>query len=533
MTVVTDSFYNYYYILFTNYFVSMFSCLRARGFGKTGVTCVICHTPMKGLEGLVVGDFWSRFGGVGFCIVELGTLVGFHVLRRAADNDEASAAAGADSLKTQFYEGSAHVDGTEFLADAGTDDLQGSCHGHELACFRRSWFAEVQVHQLLFEMGCLELSVMFVQLLDFFFLKPILEAALVEGVGFGIDGIVVERVLSGGDDMLYFEGEPTTVACGVGQELRVVACATEGGDVLAMLMIVGVGGSLVDARHRDDGFELVQLGGAHCIEFFAAHQGVLGESEEVVLAHAIRIGFCIEILLQLRGEEVVEPGGFEGALFAYQHEDDVVDCVVGEPTGYHRHEPLLQVMLPTELLRGTTFHSDGLRQFVDGFKGTLRFFSKITPSLFTIKEGSTSHPDPLALRGEGETAPTRRSEPLRFKVVGGIRAPRLIFYATELRLFVRCYTALLRACLRSCLLRGCLRSCLGETGEVILEGIERGDVVGLDDAVEVLLVDSGDGGHFCPKGVDLSVVDREPLIAFLALLVGFQIFYSCGDFIIT
>ena len=28
-------------------------------------------------------------------------------------------------------------------------------------------------------------------------------------------------------------------------------------------------------------------------------------------------------------------------------------------------------------------------------------FSKITPSLFTLKEGSTSHPDPLSLRGEG------------------------------------------------------------------------------------------------------------------------------------
>ncbi len=27
--------------------------------------------------------------------------------------------------------------------------------------------------------------------------------------------------------------------------------------------------------------------------------------------------------------------------------------------------------------------------------------SKITPSLFTLKEGSTSHPDPLTLRGEG------------------------------------------------------------------------------------------------------------------------------------
>ena len=44
--------------------------------------------------------------------------------------------------------------------------------------------------------------------------------------------------------------------------------------------------------------------------------------------------------------------------------------------------------------------------------------SKITPSLFTLKEGSTSHPDPLSLRGEGGNRPTRCSEPLRSKVGG-------------------------------------------------------------------------------------------------------------------
>ena len=45
-------------------------------------------------------------------------------------------------------------------------------------------------------------------------------------------------------------------------------------------------------------------------------------------------------------------------------------------------------------------------------------FSKNTPSLFTLKEGSTSHPDPLTLRGEGGNRPTRCSEPLRSKVGG-------------------------------------------------------------------------------------------------------------------
>ena len=49
-------------------------------------------------------------------------------------------------------------------------------------------------------------------------------------------------------------------------------------------------------------------------------------------------------------------------------------------------------------------------------------FSKITPSLFTIKEGSTSHPDPLTLRREGGNRPTRCSEPLRSKV-GGASKP--------------------------------------------------------------------------------------------------------------
>ena len=70
----------------------------------------------------------------------------------------------------------------------------------------------------------------------------------------------------------------------------------------------------------------------------------------------------------------------------------------------------------------------GMRQIIDYFLVVCDFYkvyqnsSKITPSLFTIKEGSTSHPDPLTLRGEGENRPTRCSEPLRSKV-GGASKP--------------------------------------------------------------------------------------------------------------
>ena len=70
----------------------------------------------------------------------------------------------------------------------------------------------------------------------------------------------------------------------------------------------------------------------------------------------------------------------------------------------------------------------GLRQLVDYYYVLCDFYkvyqksSKITPSLFTLKEGSTSHPGPLTLRGEGGNRPTRCSEPLRSKDGGPKRS---------------------------------------------------------------------------------------------------------------
>ena len=58
------------------------------------------------------------------------------------------------------------------------------------------------------------------------------------------------------------------------------------------------------------------------------------------------------------------------------------------------------------------------RMLIERFKASSLSFSKITPSLFTLKEGSTSHPDPLSSGAREETAPPRRSEPLRSKVGG-------------------------------------------------------------------------------------------------------------------
>ena len=69
------------------------------------------------------------------------------------------------------------------------------------------------------------------------------------------------------------------------------------------------------------------------------------------------------------------------------------------------------------------------KELIERFKASNLSFSnhpvnssKITPSLFTIKEGSTSHPGPLSSGAREETAPPRRSEPLRSKV-GGASKP--------------------------------------------------------------------------------------------------------------
>ena len=62
----------------------------------------------------------------------------------------------------------------------------------------------------------------------------------------------------------------------------------------------------------------------------------------------------------------------------------------------------------------------GLRQLLDydyvlcDFYKVYQKSSKITPSLFTLKEGSTSHPDPLSSGAREKTA-LRCSEPLRYK----------------------------------------------------------------------------------------------------------------------
>ena len=128
------------------------------------------------------------------------------------------------------------------------------------------------------------------ELLDLLLREPELEALLIEGVGLGVDALVVEGMVARRQDRLDLEGQPAAVARGVAEELRVVARATKRGDVLSVLMKVGVGLALVDAWHGDGRLQLVEFRGAHGVQLLAAHQSVFRQREQVVAPHAVGIG---------------------------------------------------------------------------------------------------------------------------------------------------------------------------------------------------------------------------------------------------
>ena len=149
---------------------------------------------------------------------------------------------------------------------------------------------------------------------------------------------------------LYLERQPAAVAGGVAEELHVVARAAERGDVLAVLMVVVVGRTLVDGGHGDGCLQLVQLRGAHRVELLAAHQTVLRQGQQVVASHTVGVRLRVEIVRQLGRQQVVEPRGLVRALFAYQHQDHVVHHLLIDPRRHHAHQPLLQVLGKEHLL---------------------------------------------------------------------------------------------------------------------------------------------------------------------------------------
>ena len=99
---------------------------------------------------------------------------------------------------------------------------------------------------------------------------------------------------------------------------------------------------------------------------------------------------------------------------AFRHHDSVM---VQMPTGTGKTMVLANIVFSfLEKSNNPIWIVAHRRELVSQIKETI--FSKITPSLFTLKEGSTAFPKPLSPQGTGDVTALRRSEPLRSKVGG-------------------------------------------------------------------------------------------------------------------
>ena len=103
---------------------------------------------------------------------------------------------------------------------------------------------------------------------------------------------------------------------------------------------------------------------------------------------------------------------------AFKHHDAVM---VQMPTGTGKTMVLANIVFSfLEESNNPIWIVAHRRELVSQIKETI--FSKITPSLFTLKEGSTAFPKPLSPQGTGDVTALRCSEPLRSKV-GGASKP--------------------------------------------------------------------------------------------------------------
>ena len=103
---------------------------------------------------------------------------------------------------------------------------------------------------------------------------------------------------------------------------------------------------------------------------------------------------------------------------AFKHHDAVM---VQMPTGTGKTMVLANIVFSfLEKSNNPIWIVAHRRELVSQIKETI--FSKITPSLFTLKEGSTAFPKPLSPQGTGDVTALRCSEPLRSKDGGPNRS---------------------------------------------------------------------------------------------------------------
>lgn len=276
-------------------------------------------------------------------IARHGALVAVDFIPFQLDHPITTAATGTDSLIALLLHHQTEARGTQGLPDTYVDMSQYLGIGQEHALLARHGAAIVHLNELTLQAGHLKITVMKIHGINLLLLKPVVEAALPEGIALRIhSGIVygiIERTVYG----IHLEGKPTAVATEVVEEGDVVARAAEAGYMRTALLEVPVGGTLVHVCHAGDGLQLADLGRGHLLQLFKAYQCKLGQRKKVVLADAPAVAFHIKITLKFDRKQTLHPGSLVDALLTDEDQNLMIHHLGIEQRSNGGHQPLLEI----------------------------------------------------------------------------------------------------------------------------------------------------------------------------------------------
>ena len=163
-----------------------------------------------------------------------------------------------------------------------------------------------------------------------------------EGTRLSIDVVIVYGVGVGIVHAGDVEDEPTTIACGVGEDVEVVASATQRGVMLEFGIVAVV--EHADAGHAvgSDGLQLDVVPIGEAVELLEADDDVASQADDLFLLLERVAYFLAEVTMQVWRQQALEEGRLADTLIAEEHEDVLVD-VVRQDASHKANHPLTEV----------------------------------------------------------------------------------------------------------------------------------------------------------------------------------------------
>lgn len=144
-------------------------------------------------------------------IARHGALVAVDFIPFQFDHPITTAATGTDSLIALLLHHQTEARGTQGLPDTYVDMSQYLGIGQEHTLLARHGAAIVNLNELTLQAGHLKITVMKIHGINLLLLKPVVEAALPEGIALRIHSDIVYGIIERTVYGIHLEGKPTAV----------------------------------------------------------------------------------------------------------------------------------------------------------------------------------------------------------------------------------------------------------------------------------------------------------------------------------